>query len=41
MESKLIATRTAFGEALVEVAKERNDIVVLDADVATSTKTSF
>jgi len=41
MESKLIATRTAFGEALVEVAKERNDIVVLDADVATSTKTSI
>lgn len=36
-----MATRTAFGEALVEVAKERNDIVVLDADVASSTKTSI
>jgi transketolase len=41
MKNKLIATRTAFGEALVEIAKERTDIVVLDADVATSTKTSL
>ena len=41
MKNKLIATRTAFGEALVEIAKERKDIVVLDADVATSTKTSI
>ena len=41
MNNNGIATRTAFGEALVEIAKERNDIVVLDADVATSTKTSI
>jgi len=41
MKNKLIATRTAFGEALVEMAKERKDIVVLDADVASSTKTSI
>ena len=42
MKNKLIATRTAFGEALVEMAKEGiEDIVVLDADVATSTKTSI
>ncbi|OGD16574.1 transketolase [Candidatus Atribacteria bacterium RBG_19FT_COMBO_35_14] len=41
MKNKLIATRNAFGEALVELAKERNDIVVLDADVASSTKTSI
>ena len=41
MKNKLIDIRTAFGEALVEIAKERNDIVVLDADVATSTKTSI
>jgi len=41
MKNKLIATRTAFGEALVEIARERNDIVVLDADVATSTKASI
>ena len=41
MENRLISTRTAFGEALVEIAKERNDIVVLDADVASSTKASI
>jgi len=41
MKNKFIATRTAFGEALVEIAKERNDIVVLDADVASSTKASI
>jgi transketolase len=41
MKNRLIASRTAFGEALVEIAKERTDIVVLDADVATSTKTSL
>ena len=41
MKNKLIATRTAFGEVLVELAKERNDIVVLDADVASSTKASI
>ena len=41
MKNKLIATRTAFGEELVEMAKERNDIVVLDADVASSTKASI
>lgn len=39
--NNVIATRTAFGEALVEMAKERKDIVVLDTDVATSTKTSI
>ena len=41
MNKNVMATRTAFGEALVEMAKEREDIVVLDADVATSTKTSI
>ena len=41
MKNNVVATRTAFGEALIEVAKERKDIVVLDADVATSTKTSI
>jgi len=41
MNNNVMATRTAFGEALVEMAKERKDIVVLDADVATSTKTSI
>ncbi|MCB1189123.1 MAG: transketolase family protein [Leptospiraceae bacterium] len=37
MESK--ATRDAYGEALVELGMEREDIVVLDADLSTSTKT--
>ncbi len=41
MKNNVKATRTAFGEALVEIAEERKDIVVLDADVATSTKTSI
>ena len=41
MKNNIMATRTAFGEALAEMAKERKDIVVLDADVATSTKTSL
>lgn len=35
------ATRESFGEALVEIAKENNDIVVLDADLAAATKTSI
>ena len=34
------ATRESFGEALVEMAKTNNDIVVLDADLAAATKTS-
>ena len=41
--SKLIkkATRESFGEALVEVAKSNDNIVVLDADLATATKTQI
>lgn len=34
------ATRESFGEALCEMAKTNNDIVVLDADLAAATKTS-
>jgi transketolase len=34
-----IATRDAYGEALLELGKERKDIVVLDADLSGSTKT--
>jgi len=34
-----IATRDAYGEALVELGKENPDIVVLDADLSKSTKT--
>ena len=33
------ATRESFGEALAELGKEYNDIVVLDADLYSSTKT--
>ncbi|MBQ8697228.1 MAG: transketolase family protein [Clostridia bacterium] len=38
MEVKKIATREAYGDALVELA-EKYDIVVLDADLAEATKT--
>jgi transketolase len=34
-----IATRDAYGEALLELGKKRNDVVVLDADLSCSTKT--
>lgn len=33
------ATRQSYGEALVQLGKENNDIVVFDADLATATKT--
>lgn len=35
--NELIATRAAFGQALVDFAKDNKDIVVLDADLAHST----
>lgn len=35
------ATRQAYGEALVELGKRNKDIVVLDADLTKSTKTSM
>ncbi len=35
-----IATRDAYGDALVSLGKKRNDVVVLDADLSGSTKTS-
>jgi transketolase len=34
-----IATRDAYGDALVSLGKKRNDVVVLDADLSGSTKT--
>ncbi len=34
------ATRDAYGEALAELGKKNRDIVVLDADLSSSTKTS-
>ena len=36
---KKIATREAFGETLVELGKENEDFLVLDADLAAATKT--
>ena len=38
-EIKKIATRDSFGNALVELGNERDDFVVLDADLAAATKT--
>ena len=40
-ESIKIATRESFGKALCELAKEHDDIVVLDADLAAATKTEI
>ena len=34
------ATRQSYGEALCELGKENKDIVVLDADLSSATKTS-
>ncbi|MDO5602454.1 MAG: transketolase family protein [Oscillospiraceae bacterium] len=39
-EQKKIATREGYGEALVELAAEHENLVVLDADLAEATKTS-
>jgi transketolase len=36
---KAIATRDAYGESLLELGRQRKDIVVLDADLSGSTKT--
>ena len=38
-EAKTIATRDSYGAALVELAKDHPDVVVLDADLAAATKT--
>ncbi len=35
-----LATREAYGKALVELGKENNNVVVLDADLSKSTKTA-
>lgn len=39
MKDEKKATRQSYGEALVELGKENKNIVVLDADLATATKT--
>lgn len=38
---KKIATRQSYGEALAELGKENKNIVVLDADLSTATKTNI
>lgn len=40
-EVKKIATRESYGKALVELGKEHDNLVVLDADLASATKTQF
>ena len=40
-EVKKIATRESYGNALVEIGKEHDDLVVLDADLAGATKTGI
>lgn len=39
-EVKMVATRDAYGKALAEIGRENPNVVVLDADLAVSTKTS-
>jgi len=41
MEDKKIATRQSYGETLVTLGKENENIVVLDADLAGATKTDL
>ena len=40
-EVKKIATRESYGNALVELGKEHDDLIVLDADLAGATKTGI
>ena len=41
MKSEKIATRQSYGETLIELGKENEKIVVLDADLAGATKTNL
>ena len=40
-EVKKVATRESYGKALVELGKEHEEVVVLDADLAGATKTGI
>lgn len=40
-EVKTIATRESYGNALVELGREHEDLIVLDADLAGATKTAI
>ena len=35
------ATRQSYGEALAELGEEKENVVVLDADLSTATKTNI
>lgn len=39
--NKLVSMRESYGEALLELGKENPDVIVLDSDVSTSTKTIY
>ncbi len=39
--SEMIATRNAYGEALLEIGSQNEKIVALDADVSTCTMSCF
>lgn len=41
MEKEKKATRQSYGEALLELGKENENVVVLDADLSSATKTSL
>ena len=41
MREEKKATRESYGEALVELGKENENVVVLDADLSGATKTSI
>ena len=41
MEDIKKASRESYGEALVELGKENENVVVLDADLSTATKTNL
>ena len=40
-QDKKIATRQSYGEALVAIGEKNKNIVVLDADLSTATKTNI
>jgi len=40
-EPRMLGTRNVYGQTLVELGEERDDIVVLDADLAHSTQTAL
>ena len=40
-EARMIAPREAYGQALMKLVEANPNVVVLDGDVCTSTKTSY